>query len=481
MKVKIRKQIVVIILFGAVAIISCKKYVDVKPPVTSVTGATVYNSDGTAIAVVTGLYAGMSKGSIFAGIDCISIYAGLSADEFTLSAVVSPTDRKYYYYTNELFANSSGAGAGFEFWNSFYNYIFICNSAIEGLSQATALTPAVKQQLLGEVKFLRAFYYFYLTNLFGDVPLVLTTDYKVNAVLEKAPKQKIYEQIIQDLKDAQGLLVDGYVDGSLLKSTSERVRPNKWAATALLARAYLFFGDWINAEAQATQVINHSSFYSLVDLNHVFLKNSKEAIWQLQPVNIGWNTEDARVLILPSTGPNDIHPVYLSLNLLENFEKGDNRRTSWVDSVKLSPENIYYYPYKYKSAILDEPVTEYMMALRVGEQYLIRSEARAKQDNIEGAKMDLHEIRKRAGLTDAVADDRYSLLAYIIRERRTELFTEWGHRWLDLKRTGTVDSVMSAITPLKSNGRAWESYQQLYPLPTVEIQRNKNLVQNNGY
>ena len=67
-------------------------------------------------------------------------------------------------------------------------------------------------------------------------------------------------------------------------------------------------------------------------LNAVFLKNSTEAIWQLQPVNQGWNTEDARVFIIPSTGPDgNNYPVYLSSELLSSFEPGDERRSQWVD------------------------------------------------------------------------------------------------------------------------------------------------------
>ena len=64
---------------------------------------------------------------------------------------------------------------------------------------------------------------------------------------------------------------------------------------------------------------------------------------------------------------------------------------------------------------------------------------------------------------------------------RIELFAEWGHRWLDLKRTGKIDDVMTAATPLKNGGGQWHSYQQYYPIPLTELQLNPNLVQNPGY
>jgi len=117
------------------------------------------------------------------------------------------------------------------------------------------------------------------------------------------------------------------------------------------------------------------------------------------------------------------------------------------------------------------------MTLRLGEQYLIRAEARAQQNNISGSQTDLNVIRRRAGLTNTTASDQPSLLAAILDERRHERFCEWGHRWLDLKRTNKVTSTFSSI-PYKS---AYQPYQQLYPIPIYELATNPNLTQNPGY
>ncbi len=86
------------------------------------------------------------------------------------------------------------------FWSEIYKHVYTVNVALEGLSKSSTLTPAVKQQLMGEAKFLRAFFYFYLVNLYGDVPLVLTSDYKANSQLARTPGNLIYQQIIADLK-----------------------------------------------------------------------------------------------------------------------------------------------------------------------------------------------------------------------------------------------------------------------------------------
>jgi hypothetical protein len=481
---------------------SCKKLVEVNPPVTSTTGQSVFSDDATAIAALTGIYGSLSQASFnsSAALTGLSKFGGLSSDELSLWSGAGTTDMAYY--TNSLAAPfGTGVVAGHEIWNICYPNIYRCNEVIERISNTQLLTSPVKKQLLGEAKFMRAFLYFYLVNLYGDVPLALQTDYKVNGLLARASKQKVYEQIISDLKDAQDLLSPIYLNGQLKPYTgiSERIRPASWTATALLARVYLFTGDNIDAEKLASLIIDNSSTFSLSTLANVFLRsglgNNKEAIWQLQPVNTNgatnnqtnyWNTEDGRFFVLTAApaGVNGSHPVYLSASLLSAFEAGDARAVvgNWINKLVVGPAT-YYYPYKYK---IGDPVnatapSEYCTVFRLAEQYLIRAEARAQQNNISGALSDLNLIRARANLPGYTTTDQSQLLNAILHERQVELFTEWGHRWLDLKRTGKVDFVMNIVTPLKSNGDSWKTYQQWYPIPISDIQRNPNLIQNSGY
>jgi len=466
------------VLLIMVSFNSCEKLVEVNAPVTSTNALNVFANDATAIAVLTGIYTNMSAtgNDLSGGFTNISTMAGLSADEFELYGGVSNASQTAYY-TNSL---SSKLG-GYEYWNIIYPYIFKINSAIEGLNSSTGLTFGVKQQLIGEAKFMRALFYFYLTNLYNDVPLVTTTDYKENKGLSRTSSTTIYQQIITDLKDAQNLLSNNYLDASAIQVSSERVRPNKSVATALLARVYLYSGDWVNAETQASDVINNTKLYDTVSLDNVFLKNSIEAIWQLQPVKAGQNTDDAIRFIIPSNGPSNDYPVYLSNNILNSFEPGDLRKSKWIDSVVPAiPGNVaYYFPYKYKATFTSGASTEYLMIFRLAEQYLIRSEARAKQNNISGAQSDLNIIRFRAGLPTTAANDKESLISAILHERQVELFSEWGHRWLDLKRANKVDDVMAVVAPQK--GGTWNTNWKYYPIPLTDIQMDLNLKQNPGY
>jgi len=478
-----RKSFKSIAIFGSLLVMlivaGCKKFIQIPPPITSTNATNVYTTDGDAAAVLTGIYANLSNGGTGSPqLLSMSVFLGLSADEFTL---FNGNSNKSYlnYYRNQ--SDNNNASVTSDFWSNAYQIIYVTNAAISGLTNNTSLTPAVDKQLMGEAKFMRAFSYFYLVNLYGDVPLTTSTNASENARLSRTPAAQVYQQIVSDLKDAQTLLSDQYVDGTILSVTSDRTRPTKWAAAALLARVYLYTKDWKDAETEASMVIGNTGTYSLSPLNGAFLANSSEAIWQLQPVQQGTNSVEAILFIIPPTGISEMNPITLSAGLVGNFEQGDQRLTNWVgsfiDSTGSTPITRYY-AYKYK-ANYGAPVTEYEMVLRLGEQFLIRAEAEAELGDFPDASVDLNMIRTRAGLPNTTASSQSTLLTAIQNERRVELFSEWGHRWLDLKRTGTVDAVMSVATPIK--GGTWITSHQLYPIANYELVNDPNLKQNPGY
>jgi hypothetical protein len=236
----------------------------------------------------------------------------------------------------------------------------------------------------------------------------------------------------------------------------------------------LYSGDWANAEIQATEIINNISQYSLLsNLDSVFLKNSAEAIWQLSPVVEYTNEGSLFKFFAP--------PQFVALRneLYDTFEPGDLRRTNWTGSYTSSSKlTTWYFPLKYKESHINSTGAEYSMVLRLAEQYLIRAEARAQQGKLTGlnsAEYDINTIRVRAGLGNTTASAKEQLLAAIELERRVELFTEWGHRFFDLKRSGRLNAVLD---PVKLN---WDSTDALLPIPQAEILVNPKLTQNTGY
>jgi starch-binding outer membrane protein, SusD/RagB family len=466
---KIMKKL--FILFVAVnfyALQACKKMIDIDEPVNELTNAIVYESDATANAAQLGIYSRMANGGFsYSG---LSIYPGLSADELT---DYEGSQKNVQLFTNSLTSDNDGAN---ELWSQAYEYIYASNAVLEGVEKSTALSANVKKQLFAEAKFTRAFSYFYLVNFFGDVPLLLTTDYKKNSIASRISRSDVYKQIVDDLIAAEGDLNADYLDATGVNVTPERLRPTKAVAAAMLARVYLYTEDYANAETVATSIINDSRYAldQTATLSESFLKNSSEAIWQLSTGTALGNTYEGFMYVLA-------YPPYLvalSEPFYDAFEPNDKRKENWVGTYSDGIDT-WHYPYKYKIQYDPSNPLENVMVLRLAEQYLIRAEARAHLGNFTGAQEDLNIIRNRAGLSNTTANDQTSLLSAILNERRSELFTEWGHRWLDLKRTGKVDEVMQFATPQK--GGVWESIQQWYPIPQMNRNSNPNLSQNEGY
>lgn len=437
---------------------SCKKILDVGPPHDELSADIIFSNDSLAHDAITGMYItlmGSNQSLINGG---MSIYPALSADE--LSRPVFRVDDEQFYKNALTSDNIVLLG---NFWRVGYAAIYQSNICIQKLTNSSETTISEKKQLIGEAKFVRALCFWYLVNLFGDLPLVTSTNVDANVTLPRSPTALIYQQIVADLKDALVLLSD----------VAPNTRPTKFAAAALLARAHCYLNEWDQAEVMASFIINAGKHMLAADLSKVFNMTSPETILQLAPVLSNNSTAEAFTFI-PAF--NYITPSFtLSNSLLTCFELGDLRR-AWILTVVVNGQ-IYNYPYKYKIKSSITQAFEYNVVLRLSEQYLIRAEANAHNGRISEALADLNVIRNRAGLspiTNGISSD--SCLSAIMLERRKEFFAEWGHRWFDLKRTGTINSEMKI-----SKGNDWQITDGLYPIPLHEMQLNPSLTQNEGY
>jgi hypothetical protein len=478
---------------------SCKKFVDADVPDNELTAATVFTTDPTALGAMTGLYSTMTTNTLL--LTAYSCMPALSADELQNYSTDAQTVQ---LYSNSISLSSNTTDY---LWTRAYPLIYMANAAIQGVRQSSSLSTPVANQVLGEAEFMRAFFYFNLVNEYGSVPLVTTTNYVTNSSITQSSADTVYAQIISDLQDAQSRLTDNYLDGTNAV-TSNRIRPNKGAAEALLARTYLYTGNWAAADSLATIVINNTGQYSLDSLNSVFLANSTEAIFQLQPAGIGglntpegyWYILSADPAIFSNATGGKIATI--SASLLNAFEPGDNRQTDWVGSYTdntSTPATTYYFPYKYKiGSYGNASVTEYSMVLRLAEQYLIRAEAEIEEGQTAAGIADLNVLRSRArgAATLAIPNplpplsvglSKTDAMAALVQERRIELFSEFGHRWYDLKRlpglsnpSGKLaDEVMPAATAAK--GGTWNDEWELYPVPLTDMQTDNKLGQNPGY
>lgn len=445
-------------LIVSASLTSCEQFIDVDAPKTQIVNAKVFENEAGVRAALVGIYSELMTSTTFAsgGDIGVTVIAGLSADELdnhsTRPARIAIAD-------NTLTPLNTVSSI----WTEAYLTIYEANAILEGVNNSVSLSQSLRDQAIGEALFIRAFAHFYLVNFYGDVPLILSTDYRINRVASRTPVTEVYNQIELDLLKAQSLLLEDYSF-----SGGQRIQPNKWAATALLARVYLYQQKWNEAESQAASIIESMQF-SLPELNSVFLANSEETIWQLMPVVPLTNTNDGSYFF----NNNGVLSVTVSASVLNAFEAGDNRAVSWI-ATGLNGDVPFTYPYKYKIITGGQPLVEYQMVFRLAEQYLIRAEARAMQNDLAASVHDLNMIRTRAGLSTIEANNlsQTNVLDAIGQERRVELFAEWGHRWFDLKRTGKIDATLG---PVKQN---WQSNDALFPIPQKEITANPNLTQN---
>ncbi|MEH6681055.1 MAG: RagB/SusD family nutrient uptake outer membrane protein [Sediminicola sp.] len=467
-----RYRILLIVFATYFLLPSCEDFVELEPPNYKMVAQTVFEDDETAIAAVTGIYNELFSSASFANgnISSVTVLGGLSSDIFTTT---SATDLRYGPFQQNQISPSEtqDASANYELWSSAYNIVYMANAILEGSGDSVDISEETRTLVEGQALFIRAFTYFYLVNLYGDVPLILTTDYRQNAIAPRTDASKVLERIKADLDLAIALLdpVRDYTD-------MERTQVNLFVALALRARVSLYEEDWEQAGEFSSLVIAQTALYEILgDLDQVFLKNSREAIWQISPVPVG-----SRQTTYTSEGyffrGINSSPVVLSDVFIEGYDLGDKRLSHWVG---LNDERDFFFPQKYKDGSSRGNITEYSMVLRLAEQYLIRAEARAMQGNLSGAIADLDKIRERAGLTPLAETDpemgQQALLDMIMEERKRELFSEWGHRWLDLKRTRKAGQVLSPIKP------QWQGTDILYPIPGEERAKNPNIGQNGGY
>lgn len=440
----------------------CSNFTDVDLPSSQLTSGTVFEEKTTANAAMVDIYSKIRDSGLLAGTPSgICVQLGLYTDEL-----------KYYgasgsgpsnYYNNTLLATDPQIATT---WNSSFAQIYAANAVIEGVEKAKALPVDDKQQLKGEALFVRALVHFYLLNMYGPIPYVTGTDYKSNSTVVRISEKVVYEMIQKDLEESIGLL-DREYDGN------NRVRPNIGTAQALLSRVYLYSEKWEEASNMASAVLNQADLYvwpATLDLE--FKKESKATIWQLMSNAEGANTYQGNVFIFTQGPPP---AVAVTDNLVNAFSSNDLRKTKWLKAVS-NGTTTWHHAYKYKEKSNTATSLEYSVIFRMAEQYLIRAEARARTGDLIGAKEDLNKTRNLAGLGNTAAGTANEIIDAVLAERRLEFFTEFGHRFFDLKRMGKLDEVLSAFKP------QWKTTGRLLPLPQTELMLNPNLSpQNAGY
>ena len=377
------------------------------------------------------------------------IFSDLAADN--LEQPVDGTAASYTQIDNNVVLPENAGIA--DIWSGGYEGINIANNIIAKVPEMTDMTDAEKNQALGELYFIRAFNHFSLVNWFGAIPIKTEATAGATGLdVARDPVAKVYDQIIADLTFAEQNLPAG----------GTKVRASKYAATALLARVYLYKGDYANAKTKATDVITNGG-YDLLDYADVFVDESTESIFEIDFTELNRNRIAEYNFPKTLNGRREVAPT---ASVLAAYETGDER---FGASVAFSGTLAYAIKYDDLSLGADN-----VIILRLAEMYLIRAEAEAElQGNVSNIQNDINVIRTRAKLPDTPASSFADLLRAIEKERRVEFAFE-GHRWFDLVRTGRAVDVLLSVNNVN---------QTLWPIPLSEILTNTNpgMSQNPGY
>jgi len=351
-----------------------------------------------------------------------------------------------------------------------------------------------KNNIKGQAFFLRALAYFDLVQYFGKIPLHLTPVVnREEASLPLSEVEVIYTQIIKDATEAGRLLP--------AKSKQEVGRATSGAAKTLLANVYVVQKKWALAETLLKEVIDSGEYSLLGDYASIYTnanKNSRESVFEVQ---FKEGTEGFASTFIYEFLPMPISAAQVSsimgagnpqaLNnqgyniptpdLINAYEDGDKRKAASIANVELNGRS---YPYikKYIQPHAQSGITGVNWPVyRYAEVVLLYAEVLNEAGKTTDAAKFLNQVRTRAGLADTKASSQADLRNAIIAERRVELAFE-NKRWLDLVRTGTAQSVMSAYgARVKTNPTAYyfptgvtpppAAYQTItttFPLPASE-------------
>ncbi|WHF51467.1 RagB/SusD family nutrient uptake outer membrane protein [Chryseobacterium gotjawalense] len=454
----ITRNTVVLALFLCM-IHSCEEALEVNPPINQINANQVFESTSTADAALSSLYAELQAYSLLSGSSSgAGALLGSYTDELVNYSTASNAD--FDIFSNSMVSTNTKIKS---VWANAYKEIYMANAIIEGVNKSTAIADLDKKRIKGEALFVRALIYYYISQIFGAIPYVTTTDYTVNQSLAKTNETELLVKIQNDLSESSSLLNDIY-------RNPDRIYPNKKTADLLLASVLMTQNHWQDAEILLKGIIQNALYTWQPDLSKTFKMNGKHILWQLKPLQANNATSEALLYYFTTALPNT---YTLSDNLFASFDTNDLRKQQWIKTLTINQKN-YYRTDKYRN--ISANTDEYSIVFRLEETYLLLAESLAQQDKKTEALTYLNAVKAKAGITATpVSATKEQILSEIINENRKEFFTEKGIRFLSLKRAGKLNGLLST----KPN---WKTYHQNWPLPNSELLLNPHLnPQNDGY
>lgn len=452
-------------------------------------------------------------------IGCYSQLQGVISDQWILNEMISdnttvdfnPGDRGFAYRHEayEYWTITANNSVNTTMYNRYYNAVYNVNTALMKVSASTAIPEPQKQAFEGQLRFLRAYYYFQLVQYYGDVILVLEpfSDPAKAYEFNRVPSAEVYKQIEADLLAASEQLAASYDAG-------QKGRVTRGAALSLLGKVYLTQKKYDDAITTLNKVtgLGYSLNANYADNFDPAKKNGVESVFEVQYDGnstlgewsnfiyiFGPRLSGGAVTGFPQSNPSGWNIP--TKDIIAAYEPGDLRKGASVGLDYIRPGTNEVVPYIKKYAhthAVYGRTNDNWPVLRYADVLLMLAEAINEQSGpTDDAFTYLNRVRQRAGLPSVSAMDKTAFRSAVLNERRLELaFENW--RWFDLKRTMIAEELAAFMNahglkeradptvsrqgiPFSPTDYELSGFEALYPIPADEILINKNLMQNPGY
>lgn len=481
-------------------------------PKGTLTPVTYFKTQSDLDASVTAMYIRLARDGGWGFTSKETSYFG--SDDYTTDPGLNKQDMRDF----DKLAGGSTNQSMVSQWQGPWETIYQANNVITNYDKVTSTTE-LKNASAGQAYFLRGLCYYYLVRTFGPVPVILGT-IDVNDRPPRDEVSKVYEAVVSDLQMAK----------TLLGTKLEQGKPNKYAASSLLADVYLTMAGWpLNkvenyalAASEAKSVIDASVYNLNTPYDKVFsTNNSSESIFALQ-YNIGGGLPNRRfgssnipldeVAVDGSSGWDDVYP---EITFFENAPKCTRTDLTFYTTLKLrqedkttfklvpwsSAETHAQHPYykKFRAGLNGDGVKETDTQLlsiqpstnkatdiiRYPLVLLCYAEASAMASApTADSYAAINLVRKRAGLADlAPGLSQTAFRDAVVYERAYEFAGEFGVRWFDIVRLQILPQVIATRNAVENPIPTGTNISQKYiaPIPYTEMVRNPEWQQNAGY
>jgi hypothetical protein len=486
------------------ALSACEKFLD-EPPQGAITEEAIRTTPSAAEDLVTGVYNALWDGDVH-GFNYVGV-TNIPSDDADKGS--SPADGATSFGRLDNLDMDASVGILNNVWSGYYRSLARANQALDKIP-LSPVGAAVQARLQGEVRFLRAYFYFNLVRLFGGVPRIdrVPSPAELNnpQFQTRAPAPEIYDLIVSDLRYAVKYLP--------IKGQSATGRATKGAAMGLLAKVWLYRQDYQRALNLSDSIVaGHAGPYDLLpSYENIWREAGNNSVESLFEVQTGVNTacNAAIALYSVSQGPRaggkrgwaDLGFGFgtPSQSLLGEYEPGDRRLAATIIFINPPPlgtrlwdgyrvpsrdsvENDRYNYKAYHSRTaerncgVNDRLPKNLRILRYGEVLLIHAEAAFALGQPGVALTDINRLRLRAGLPGLTAITREA----IWHERRLELALEHD-RFFDLVRQEAVQPGR-AVEAFAAHGKTFtRNKNEVFPIPSTQIQLSGGaLMQNPGY